>query len=63
VDLVCLNGASPILGMQVDKNRKNLLTKNPRQYTDYQMELFAQYAELKELRLPMEMAILQRKIR
>lgn len=26
VDLVCLNHASPILGMQVTKNRKNLLT-------------------------------------
>lgn len=62
VDLVCLNDASPILGMQVHKNRKNLLIKNPRQYANYQMKLFSQYAELKELRAPMEANILKRKV-
>jgi predicted nucleotidyltransferase len=61
VDLVCLNEASPILGMQVAKNRKNILLKNPRQYANYQMKLFSSYAELKELRAPMEANILKRK--
>ncbi len=62
VDLVCLNQASPILGMQVAKNCKNLLMKQPRQYANYQMRLFSEYAELKALRLPMERDILKRKI-
>lgn len=62
IDLICLNEASPILGMQVAKNRKNLLMKKPRQYVNYQIKLFSEYAELKELRIPMERNILKRKI-
>lgn len=62
VDLVCLNDVSPILGMQVAKNRKNLLIKKPREYANYQMKLFSEYAELKELRAPMEKNILKRKV-
>lgn len=61
VDIVCLNHASPILGMQVAKHRKNLLMNKPHKYAKYQMVLFSQYAELKELRIPMEMNILKRK--
>lgn len=61
VDLICLNDASPILGMQVAKHRKNLLINNSRKYADYQMVLFTDYAELKEMRAPMEMNILKRK--
>ena len=62
VDLVCLNDVSPILGMQVDQYSKNLLMRNNRLYDNYQMKLFTMYAELKELRLPMEKNILERKI-
>ena len=62
VDLVCLNDVSPILGMQVDQYRKNLLMRNNRLYVNYQMKLFTMYAELKELRQPMEKNILERKI-
>lgn len=61
IDLVCLNTASPIIGMQVYKNGKNLIVKNNREYANYQMILFSDYAELKELRAPMEKDILKRK--
>ena len=62
VDLICLNTASPIIGMQVYNNGKNLLVKQPRAYANYQMLLFSNYAELKELRAPMEKDILKRKL-
>jgi len=61
VDLVCLNTASPIIGMQVHKNGKILMVKHQRAYAEYQMYLFTDYAELKELRAPMEKDILKRK--
>lgn len=61
IDLVCLNTASPIIGMQVEQTRKNLLLKNPREYANYQMALYTDYAELKEWRAPMEKDILKRK--
>lgn len=61
VDLLCLNTASPIIGMQVDQKRKNIFIKNQLQYSQYQMRLFSDYAELKELRAPMEQQILKRK--
>lgn len=61
VDLVCLNTASPIIGMQIYKNGKALIVKNAREYAIYQMILFSDYAELKELRAPMEKDILNRK--
>jgi len=61
VDLVCLNTASPIIGMQVHKNGKELLVKNRQEQAKYQMMLFTDYAELKELRAPMEKEILKRK--
>jgi predicted nucleotidyltransferase len=62
VDLICLNTASPIIGMQVYNNGKNLLVKDTRSYAQYQMFLFTSYAELKELRAPMEKGILKRKL-
>ncbi len=61
VDLVCLNTASPIIGMQVYKNGKVLTVNDPREYAHYQMRLFVDYVELKELRAPMEKNILKRK--
>lgn len=61
VDLICLNTASPIIGMQVHKNGKELSVKNSQEQAKYQMRLFTDYAELKELRAPMEKEILKRK--
>ena len=61
VDLVCLNTASPILAMQVHTNGKILKIKNEKAYARYQMLLFSEYAELKEMRAPMEESILERK--
>ena len=62
VDLVCLNTASPIIGMQVHKTGKILLLQDEREYAYYQMALFSDYAELKEVRAPMEKDILKRKL-
>jgi predicted nucleotidyltransferase len=61
VDLVCLNTASPIIGMQAFQNGKLLLKKNARAYETYQMALFIDYAELKEIRAVAEKNILHRK--
>lgn len=61
VDLICLNTASPIIGMQVYSNGKNLLVHDDRKFGEYQMRLFIDYAELKEIRAPMEKNILKRK--
>lgn len=61
VDLICLNTASPIIAMQVLKNGKNILVKNEREYVNYQIKTYVNYAELKELRAPMEQEILKRK--
>lgn len=61
VDLVCLNTASPIIGMQVYKHGKVLIINDHKKYVDNQIRLFVDYAELKELRDPMERNILKRK--
>ena len=62
VDLVCLNLASPILGMQVYQYGKILKVLNEKEVAKYQMQLFYDYSELKEIRAPMEENILNRKI-
>ena len=62
VDLVCLNTASPIIGMQVANDGKDILVKDSLEYAKYRMVLFLDYAELKELRAPMEENILKRKL-
>jgi uncharacterized protein len=61
VDLICLNDASPILGMQVAQDKVNILHKKPDAYGLYIMNLYSEYAELKMLRAPMEKEILKRK--
>lgn len=62
VDLVCLNNANPIIGMQVYKTGK-IIWKNGKSDLDrYFMTLISQYIEIKEIRKPMEDAILKRKI-
>ncbi len=61
VDLICLNDASPIIGMQVAQNKISILLKNEDAYSLYIMNLFSEYAELKTLRAPMEKEILKRK--
>ena len=61
VDLICLNTVSPIVGMQAYNDGRSILLNDTRKYADYQMSLFSDYAELKELRAPMEKDILKRK--
>ena len=62
VDFICLNRASPIIAMQVYKEGKELLITNQKEHGKYLIQLFNQYAELKQLRKPMEEALLKRKI-
>lgn len=61
VDLICLNDASPILGMQVAQDKITILMKDEAAYGAYVMNLYSAYAELKMLRAPMEQGILKRK--
>jgi len=61
VDIVCLNTASPILGVQVMQNGKDIFVKDALAYDLYRARLLLEYAELKKVRKPMEDAILKRK--
>jgi hypothetical protein len=61
VDLVCLNSASPIIGMQVLKYGKCVLGMDQKLLHIYQMTLFTDYCDLKKLRQPMEEDISNRK--
>ena len=61
VDLLCLNSASSIIGMQVLKYGKILLTKDTKRYDRFEMTLFTDYNDLKYLRRSMENEILKRK--
>ena len=61
VDLICLNDASPIIGMQVAQDKINILIKDEAVYGVYLMKLYSDCAELKMLRAPMEKGILKRK--
>lgn len=61
VDLICLNTASPIISMQIYKYGKTLLKKDPAAYSQYIMDLFTDYFDLKMMRKPLEDNILKRK--
>ena len=61
IDLICLNDSSPIIGMQVEQNKIPIIRKDENGYAHYIMKLYSEYAELKELRKPMESNILKRK--
>jgi predicted nucleotidyltransferase len=61
VDLVCLNTASPIICMQVYKYGRIVIRNNPAQYSQYIMDLFTDYFDLKMMRKPLEDNILKRK--
>lgn len=62
VDLICLNTASPIMGMQVLKNGKEIVVHDSRTRDRFVMTLFTDYFDLKRIRKPMEDTILQRKL-
>jgi predicted nucleotidyltransferase len=62
VDLICLNTANPIIGMQIYTSGKYLLNKNKFASDSFFTNLFVDYIELKELRKPMEDTILKRKV-
>lgn len=62
IDIICLNDASPILGMQVEQTNIPIVMTNETAYANYVIYLYSSYAELKELRAPMEKQILSRRI-
>lgn len=61
VDLVILNQASPILAMQAVTKGKLLLETDSQTHHNWVASLYSTYAELKEMRKPMEKNILKRK--
>jgi predicted nucleotidyltransferase len=61
VDLICLNTADTIIASQVLKNHRVLLLTNPKKLSEYFVRICVDYAELKELRKPMEDSILERR--
>lgn len=61
VDLVCLNQVGPIISTQIYKYHVPLLVNDQRKLDTYFMYLISDYAELKELRKPMEDHILERR--
>lgn len=61
VDLVCLNDASPILGMQVQKYGKQLYVASEDKFHKYFADLITDYADLKRVRRELEKNIKDRK--
>lgn len=60
VDLVLLNGASPLLAMQVFKKGEELFVPDRKSYDQFVMTLFTDYADLTLIRQPMIEAMARR---
>ncbi|MBS0350675.1 MAG: nucleotidyltransferase domain-containing protein [Proteobacteria bacterium] len=61
VELISLNHADPIIGIQVYKHHITVLINDQNQLSEYFARLLSDYAELKELIKPMEDHILERR--
>ena len=61
IDLLILNKVSPIVAMQAVTKGKLIIDKTPKHRINFVTTLFSRYAELKEMRAPMEKNILKRK--
>lgn len=61
IDLLVLNAANPIISMQAVSKGKLILDRNGLQRAFFVATLYSRYAELKEMRAPMEKTILKRK--
>jgi predicted nucleotidyltransferase len=61
VDLICLNTSNTIISSQIYKYHQPILINDQKTLDRYFMFLISDYAELKELRRPMEEHILERK--
>lgn len=57
VDVAVLNDASPILGMQVLRNGRRLMTFDERRVNRFFVDTVNQYADLKIVRRPIERAL------
>lgn len=62
VDLVVLNGASPIIAHQAIKNGKLLVCRDRWAYETYVMRLVSEYADFKRIRRPIEEAVIKRRV-
>ena len=62
VDLIVLNGASPILAFQAVKKGQLLACKDASMYQHYVVRLISEYADFKRIRRPIEEAVLQRRV-
>lgn len=62
VDIVVLNTASRIISMQAVKNGTPLYIHNTKAYSNFEVRLITDYADLKRLREPFEKNILKRKV-
>jgi predicted nucleotidyltransferase len=58
VDLVVLNDAGPILGMQVLRHGRRVLEANPRAMAAFIARMVSEYEDLKIIRRPIEHAII-----
>ncbi len=61
VDLIILNHADPIIAAQIDQNGELLVNKDVRLWDEQRVRILTSYAELKEIRKPMEEGILERR--
>ena len=57
VDLVRLNGASPVLKMQILKKGITVLNNDPTALSRFKMYVFSEYVDFKRTRLPIEKSL------
>jgi uncharacterized protein len=62
VDLVCLNNARPIVAMQVLRNGKKIVERDPRKSVEFFVKTVGLYDDLKTVRRPIEESILNGRI-
>lgn len=62
VDVVVLNSASPVIGMQVLRNGKKLLERDSRLGSEFFVRCVNLYTDLKRIRAPIEQHLLNGRI-
>lgn len=62
VDLVMLNGASPILAYQALKTGVLLFCRDRRAFDEYVVRVLSEYADFKHIRRPIEEAVIKRRV-
>lgn len=62
VDVVVLNGASPILAFQAVKHGQRISVRDEQAYQRFVVRLISEYADFKRVRRPIEEAVLKRRV-